>query len=94
MADITVTRNPDASRWEASDGEQVVGVAEYAERGNVVVFPHTVVPPEFGGRGIAGMLARASLDDARERGLRVVPQCSFYADFIGKHPEYADLLAD
>lgn len=91
MSEITVTKNKDASRWEATDGTQVVGVAEYIERGDSIAFTHTVVPPEFGGQGIAGKLARASLDDARERGLVVIPQCSYYAEWIQKHPDYADL---
>lgn len=88
-----VTRNESRSRWEAHEGDQEVGFADYAERDGVVVFPHTVVPPEFGGRGIAGKIARTSLDDARERGLKVVPECSFYADWIDRHPEYIELLS-
>lgn len=91
MAEITVTNNADAARWEANDGGQVVGTAEYVERDGTVVFTHTEVPPQFGGRGIAGQLVRASLDDARERGLKVVPECAYYANWIVKHPEYADL---
>lgn len=93
MAEITVLKNADASRWEASDGPQMVGIAQYVERDGVMIFTHTEVPPEFGGRGVAGELVRASLDDARERGFTVLPQCSYYADWIAKHPEYADLTA-
>lgn len=52
-----------------------------------------MVPPAIGGRGIVGELVRASLDFARNQGLKVVPQCSYAADWIDKHPDYADLLA-
>jgi predicted GNAT family acetyltransferase len=39
-------------------------------------------------------LARAALDDARTRGLVVMPFCPFVAGFIERHiEEYADLVA-
>ena len=52
------------------------------------------VDPAFEGRGIGSQLATFALDDARARGLAVVPRCPFFAAFIGRHPEYADLVAD
>jgi predicted GNAT family acetyltransferase len=38
-------------------------------------------------------VAAAALDDARERGLEVVPLCPFIARYIQRHPEYADSVA-
>jgi predicted GNAT family acetyltransferase len=34
------------------------------------------------------------LDDVRRQGKIVVPLCPFVAAFIGKHPEYVDLVDD
>ena len=31
---------------------------------------------------------------ARERGLTVLPYCSFVRHYIQQHPEYVDLVAD
>lgn len=67
-------------------------VAAYQRENGRIVFTHTVVPPEIEGRGVASKLIRAGLDSARDQGLRVVPQCTFVAAFIRKHPEYRDLL--
>jgi uncharacterized protein len=53
---------------------------------------HTEVPPELGGRGIGSKIAGGALDLVRARGLKVVAECPFIAGFIGKHPEYTDLL--
>ena len=39
------------------------------------------------------VLVRTALDSARAAGRRVVPQCSYVARFIAKHPEY-QLLVD
>lgn len=48
--------------------------------------------PRTGGRGVGSQLARHALDDARARGLAVVPDCPFLNDYLSKHPEYADLV--
>jgi predicted GNAT family acetyltransferase len=56
------------------------------------VFTHTEVDPAFEGHGIGSALAAGALDDARRRGLVVVPSCPFIRAYITRHPEYADLL--
>ncbi len=68
-----------------------VGYLTYERAGTVATFTHTVVDREFGGRGIAGQLAAAALDFAREQGWSVVPRCSYIASYLERHPGYADL---
>jgi hypothetical protein len=41
---------------------------------------------------VGGALARHSLDEARRRGLVVMPICPFYQGWIQRHPEYHDLV--
>lgn len=92
MTQVQVRDEPDRSRFVAEiDGEQV-GESDYTLEGDVITFTHTEVDPERQGQGIAGALLHQSLDDVRRRGLRVVPQCPFYAAWFDKHPEAADLL--
>ena len=87
---MLVTRNDARHRFEATvDGH--TAVLTYRETGDRVALIHTEVTPELRGRGIADALARAALDDARSRGLRVRPFCPFVQAFITRHPEYADL---
>ena len=74
------------------DGLQ--GYVTYTEDGGVMTITHTVVPDAIGGRGIAGRLVQAALDHARGAGLEVLPQCSYAAAYMDKHPEYADLRAN
>lgn len=90
---VEVVDVPARSRYEAHLDGRVVGVAEYHVAGGSVVFPHTEVEPALEGRGIASLLARRALDDARERGQKVVPACSFFRVYLKRHPEDADLLA-
>ena len=90
----TVKDAPEANRYEIRDGDQLLGHAEYARRGDTVVFTHTEVDQDSGRQGLGSTLVRAALDDVRARGGSVVPECPFVRNWIDKHGEYADLLAD
>ena len=69
-------------------------VATYAISGDTITFIHTVVPEALRGRGIARELVEFALASARERGLKVVPQCEVFDAYMRKHAETHDLLAD
>lgn len=70
---------------------RTAGHADYADRGNQRVFHHTVVDPEFGGRGLATILVEEALNAARDEGKRIVPVCSMVESVLKKHPEFADI---
>ena len=55
---------------------------------------HTEIEPAYQGKGLATHLARYSLDDARKRGLGVLPFCPYINSWIKKHPEYTDLVPE
>ncbi len=57
-----------------------------------IILTHTEVPEEMEGHGVGSTLVRHALDDARERGLVVQPQCPFVRSYIERHDEYADLV--
>ena len=83
--------NPALGRYEMdADGE--TATLYYRIAPGVITLRHTEVPPALGGRGVGSRLARAVLEDARARGLKVVASCPFVAAYIGKHPEFNDLL--
>jgi predicted GNAT family acetyltransferase len=65
----------------------------YSFHGQTVSFDSVQVPDAVGGRGIAGRLTRHALDWARAEGLSVHPACPYVASWIGRHPDYADLVA-
>ncbi|MER7049758.1 GNAT family N-acetyltransferase [Streptomyces jumonjinensis] len=50
---------------------------------------HTVVRPEFEGRGIAGALVREFYGIAAREGVPVVPLCPYAAGWARRHPEEA-----
>lgn len=92
MNDIEVRDAQTEQRYEAQQGETVVGVLLYEVDGDVVTFTHTEVDPQAEGTGVGSTLARRALDDARASGRRVVPACPFVKAWIGRHREYADLV--
>lgn len=69
------------------------GFLEYELDAGVLAINHTVVPPEIGGRGIAGALVEAALAHARAMGLKVAPRCEYAAAYMRRHQEHADLLS-
>jgi predicted GNAT family acetyltransferase len=89
MADVT--NNPSQHRFElVVDGH--LAATYYKRDGNVIIFDHTEVPPELGGRGIGSKLVQGALDQVRSAGLTVIAECPFVKGWIGKHPAYQDLL--
>ena len=91
--DIVFVDSPDHHRYELRSGDEVVGFLVYRLGDGVITLVHTEVDPAHSGQGHAATLARGALDDARSRGLAVVPSCPYVASYIEKHPEYADLVA-
>ncbi len=90
---MDVQRNPARHRFElAADGG--VAVLEYSEpRPGVLDLQHTVVPHAARGHGIADALVRGTLDQIREQGEKIIPTCPFVAAWLGRHPEYRELVA-
>jgi predicted GNAT family acetyltransferase len=86
--------DPARSWYEARVDGHRAGIAAYRLQGGVITFTHTVVEDAYEGRGIGGALARTALDEARDRGLAVVPRCPFIASWIQRHPDYAPLVQD
>jgi predicted GNAT family acetyltransferase/glutaredoxin len=92
--DPEVVDVPEESRYELRTGGETVGLAAYRMRGeNRIVFLHTEVDDALEGRGLGSTLAAAALDDARRRGLAIVPLCPFISRYIEGHPEYQDAVA-
>jgi uncharacterized protein len=93
-----ITDNPAASRYELHVGTELAGFILYElgddEDSQVISLIHTEVKPAFKGEHLAGHLARFSLDDARKRGLAVLPYCPYINSWIKQHLEYADLVPE
>ena len=69
-----------------------VAYLEYTLAGKVLQLIHSEVPTALRGQGLGSELAHSALEWAREKGLKVDVICPSVAEYLGKHPEYADLV--
>jgi predicted GNAT family acetyltransferase len=92
--DITLafSSNDALHRYEAALDGKLAAYAEYNLLTDAIMFTHTEVLPENEGKGVGSAIARHVLDEARAKGLHVIPVCQFIAGYIRKHREYADLV--
>jgi uncharacterized protein len=88
-----VVDNSAAQRYEMDVGGKSAFIT-YRRSPGVVTLLHAEVPPELSRHGIGSELAHGALELARTQGLKVVPRCSFIANYIRKHTEFQDLLAE
>lgn len=88
----SVIDNKERNRFEIPLDDGEVAFADYQRLNGAVLFPHTVVPEAYEGQGLGSQLVKAALATAREEGLKVMPQCAFFASYMKRHPETHDLL--
>ncbi|HEY1565527.1 MAG TPA: GNAT family N-acetyltransferase [Solirubrobacteraceae bacterium] len=91
---IEVTDQVDRERYEVSVDGQAAGFTIYRLRPGLIAFVHTEVDERFQGHGLASRLIGFALDDARARGLAVLPFCPFVLAVIEGHREYAELVPE
>lgn len=89
-----VRDNVDGKRFEIDLGDGGFAFADYNLLTGKIMFTHTEVPEAHEGKGLGSALIRAGLAAARERGLKVIPICPFFAAYMQKHSEEHDLLDD
>ena len=87
-----IRNNKTEGRFEMDAGGDLA-VAYYRREPGVITFTHTETPSRLQGQGIASRLVRGALEAARAERLKVVPRCSFVSGYMGRHPEFNDLLA-
>ena len=88
VADPEVTDNTGASRFEARVDGHLAQLVYRVSQGRLYLV-HTQVPEELEGHGLGGVLVRAAVDSAEERGLTVVAQCPFARGWLQRHADVA-----
>ncbi len=89
--DAHFSNNGERQRFEL-ELDQKVAYIDYQLVGATITMLHTEVPKELEGKGIGSMIAAKSLDYATIHDLKVIPSCTFIADYIRKHPKYESIL--
>lgn len=93
-AELLLLDTTDRERYEvilAEDGT-LVSLLTYRLSKGWIALLHTEVQAGFEGQGMGSRTATLVFDDARARGLKVVPKCPFILRWLERHQEQHDLL--
>ena len=87
---IAVRDNTGAERYEAVRGGQTVGILIYERARGRIELVHTVTDPAHRGEGVASVLVRTALAEARASTLMVTVICPFIESWLQRHPEQGE----
>lgn len=78
--------------FRAFDNGTEAGIMSYSWRdSNTFVIEHTIGKPEF--KGVGTVLLDAAVAFARQKGVKIVPQCPFARKMFDRRTEITDVLA-
>ena len=92
---MQITRHDEATRgrYEARvDGHDEAARLTYSKLDENT--DHTGVPDSLRGQGVGQALVERLVADAREDGIKIVPQCPFIKAQFGRHPEWSDVMQE
>ena len=89
---IWIAFEPDRLRATAYEGSTAIGVCTFSEEDQIWTIEHTYVDPPYRDRGIADRLVEKVVTEAKSREKKVVPVCSYAAEWFEAHSEYKRLL--
>lgn len=90
----TITDNAAADQFEAFVGGQRIAHQPYRRYRGHIVLMATQVDEQWRARGVSSAMIDGVLSLVRDAGATVVPRCKLTGDFIMRHPEYNDLVAE
>jgi len=91
---IAIADDTDSQRYVLRVDGRRAGLLQYRLHPESIELVHTEIYEEFEGRGLGSQLISFALQDARERGLAVLPFCPFVNDYIQRHRQYVDLVPE
>lgn len=95
MSEIAVTDETTHGAYRVEvEGSDKPAELTWQARGNARIADHTFTPPAARGKGIALKLVEFMVQDARDTGFTIVPQCPYVAAQFRKHPDWADVRAE
>lgn len=72
------------------DGQEVYVL--YAEDKDALDLYSTYTPLKLRRKGLAAKVVKAALEYAKEKRLKVIPNCWYVKKFVEEHSEYSDII--
>ena len=91
---MIITDKAQDDRFEATEGDQVIGWQPYRRYRNHIVLMATEVDAQWRDRGVSSAMIAGVLALIRKAEHGVIPRCKITADYILRHPEYRDMVPD
>lgn len=97
MTELTITLEEIGSkgryvtRPDPDGAEAEMTFSRASER--LIIIDHTGVPEDYRGQEVGLALVSRAVEDAREKGHKIMPLCPFAAAQFRRHPEWADVLS-
>ncbi|HEX5377984.1 MAG TPA: GNAT family N-acetyltransferase [Phenylobacterium sp.] len=79
------------ARYEM-DEQGLTSWADYRRSGDRLYLDHVEAPPPLRGTGASGRLMAAVAADARAKGLKITPICSYAAVWLQRSEKFRDLV--
>ncbi len=92
MSMTSEVRDNEALRRFELETDAGTAYITYSKAGSALSLNHTDVPDALSGRGIGSALVKGTLELIGARKQKVLPQCSFVAAYLERHPEYQALV--
>lgn len=89
-----ITDNAQDGRFEAAVNDEVIARQSYRRYRGHIVLMATEVDTQWRDRGVSSAMIGGVLALIRGAGHTVIPRCKLTGDYILRHPEYRDLVAD
>lgn len=86
---------PEGSGYVIRHNGELIGKITYipANEGKVWIVNHTYVSPQHRGQNFAASLVEAVVDEARHKGVKIDPACSYVAAQFKRRKDYAAIQA-
>lgn len=74
------------------DGEIAAEMKVTFESSDRIIIEHTLVRPNYKGKGFGKVIVDSLVDYARDNGIKIIPRCEYAKSVFEKTPNYVDVL--
>ena len=92
MVNVAVLERSNRRRYEVYADDVPAGLLSYRLAGDRMCLIHTEIDSPYEGNGLASVLVKHVLDEARAQQRTVVAYCPYVKGWIDTHNEYSDMV--